>query len=157
MTGSSTQSIDHSDPPLLALLKKQVSLFEQLAGLSEQQTGLIGAGPSEALLTLLASRQRCIDALAAVGNQLKPFRAKWPEARQHLNEQQESAADRLIERAQMLLDAILKQDDRDRCALQRLQQQIGGELTRVQHGGRANRAYQTGGASQASRYTDRRG
>ena len=107
MTEPITCPISNVEPPIILLLRRQVALFEQLAKLSEQQAGLVGKGPAEALLSLLARRQRFIDELTHLSAELEPFRVDWARTRSELDQGHAASADELVERSQSLLDLIL--------------------------------------------------
>jgi len=82
MTVNAASKVDHTDE-LIGLLENQSSLYTHRTELTEQQSRVIGsdfedqAQPGEQLLKVLSQRQRVIDQLTNVHEQLAPYREHW--------------------------------------------------------------------------------
>ena len=157
MTNSAASQAAEETPAIIVLLRRQLDLFEQLGELSEQQSRVVHEGPADALLTLLAARQRQIEQLTVISAELEPYRADWASTRAELTPVQQARVDELIATTQGRLDAIIRQDDRDREQLKQMQQKIGGELTKLTHAGTAVRAYQAPASGSTNIFTNRQG
>ena len=78
--GVGLHNTDRSDvSELVSLLEKQRDIYLQLQSLSGDQAGLIAGGSAEALLGLLADRQKRVDELTRINVDLEPYRSRWDE------------------------------------------------------------------------------
>jgi len=160
-----TSVISHDVPALIKLLEKQCQLYEQLASLSEQQTGIIAADlagndstAAGQLLGLLAQRQRLIDQIAVTNKELVPYRADWTALWRDLGSQDRCRIGPMVDRLEQLLAGIIKQDDQDQQTLKQTQTRVGGELKRLATAGDAVNACKTAPApNQLNRFTNQQG
>lgn len=146
-----------SEPDVLALLRRQSTLFDALGTLSRTQRGAIEEGPADAVISLLARRQQVVEQLTALAEELEPYRACWQDTRDGLDPNQCAEADRLLDRSEQSLRAILECDDQDRTLLMEARQKAGDELSRIHRSGRALDAYGAAPPVDRNRYTDRCG
>ena len=157
MTAQTTSSVSRDIPTLLALLRRQVAMFEHLQRLSHEQARIVQESPADALLALLATRQRFTDALTQLQAEIEPYRSDWPVVRAAFAGQDGAEVDRLVDRSATLLEQILGQDDRDRESLQALHARIGSELGKINHVSRARNAYTSAPSASDNRFTNRQG
>ena len=157
MTADTTSTVSHDIPKLLDLLRHQLALFEKLHRLSEEQGRAVREGPTDALLTLLARRQRFTDELTELQSRIEPFRRDWSKVRAAFAPSEEAEVDRLVDRCGSLLDEILSQDDRDGESLQTIHGRVGRELGKINHVGRALHAYTSQVLPADNRFTNRQG
>src|SRR5690242_1276160 len=64
---------------LVRALTAQKGLYVQILALASQQSGLVAAGQSEALMSVLAARSRLIEQVAPLDRELQPFKGRWQE------------------------------------------------------------------------------
>lgn len=150
--------LDLDLPRLVELLTRQRDLYRHLHQLSASQSPLVDAGSAEQLLDVLAQRQRLIDELAAVNEELGPYRQNWARVWPRVPDEERGGLSELLKDVDTLLQNILKQDERDRMKLQQSRDRVGAELSKVKHTSAAVRAY--GGrpatsTAAAPRLTDR--
>lgn len=146
MTNSSAL-IPGNIPALVALLEHQRSLYQQLRTLSDQQGTLVAQAQAEALLGLLAQRQKLIDHITTVNAELDPYRKRWTELWGELADGQRRQIGSIVQEVQDLLGAIIQQDERDRQTLQTAKGRIAVELQKLSRAGQAIQAYRTSPAT----------
>lgn len=126
---------------LTELLSRQLKLFERLGALSEHQTKFVDTGQNQALLALLALRQRLVDRLERINRDLQPFRSQWDTVWHRLDASKRQTVGSLIHQVQQLLCRILDCDDRDHDQLQEVRRQNRVEMGRGNQVSAARRAY----------------
>lgn len=139
--------------PLVALLTRQRDLYRELKTLSDQQATLIEESQTDRLLSLLAQRQRLVDALTELNRELVPVRQALPQVSPPQREQVRL----LMDEVDTLLQQIIEQDDRDRQNLQAAQRGVAAQIRQVRQGGAAAHAYRPAPQSASARFTDRQG
>jgi len=139
---------------LIQLLSQQRLLYRQLHDLAQKQSGLVDGKDPEMLLRVLASRQRLINKLSAIDQELKPIRAHWQEIARSLPPQQRQEAQQLVESVQKILGDILTSDEKDSKALYEQKQKVAGEIRTASAGKKMNNAYTQPVVSEPSRYFD---
>ena len=142
---------------LIDLLTQQRDVYVQLKGLSDQQAPLIAGGAGEQLLAVLSQRQRLVDALGCLNEELTGCGQRLGELIATLPEAQRDRLRSLMEQVDSLLKAINEQDDRDHHELQAFQQKIASEMNQVSRVGAALNAYRTAPPPAPARFTDRQG
>jgi hypothetical protein len=151
---------------LVQRLERQRDLYRQLDALSREQAGIIAEGwnldadpsPSEQLLRLLSDRQKLIDELDGLHRQLAPYRDNWQSIWSTMAQADRHRIGPLVSEVEQLLARIIEQDDRDRKQLQQNQQQVTGQMRRVNNAGRAINAYRTAPTPQQNnRFTNQQG
>jgi hypothetical protein len=140
MTNSPT-AVPGNISALVALLERQRSIYQQLRTLSDQQGPLVAEGHAEALLSLLAQRQRLIDAAMDINAKLDPYRKRWAEMWATLPAAERERVGALVKDVQDLLAAIVQQDERDRQILQTAKANVGAELQQINRATAAASAY----------------
>ena len=142
---------------LLSLLQEQRAVYEHLRTFSEKQSHLVEQGDAENLLQLLALRQQLIDKLAALNEQLEPFKKDWPRLWSELDEPTRRGVDGLVKEVQGVVDGIVEQDDADRQVLARKRDAVASELSQIRSGAKVNRAYGSSNNHDNTRLTDSHG
>lgn len=142
---------------LVRLLTQQRDLYLQLKTLSDQQASLIVGGETEQLLSVLAHRQRLVDALTRLNRDLAGYRQQMPDLQNDLPPADRDRVRALMDEVDGLLHAIIEQDDRDRQQLQAAQQKVGVQIHQAARGGAAMQAYRSAPVRTDPRFTDRHG
>ena len=152
-------AVSHSQWPadLIEVLDQQRSLYQQLHGLSAEQAQLVDSGDPESLLSLMSQRQRLIDQLTQVSDQLEPYRARWSDYWSQMDDSTRTRVGDLVRQVQSLLEQIMAQDERDRATLAARRTQVAGNLQRMSQGASVNRAYSAKSGPVGARFTDNQG
>ncbi|MDW8037253.1 MAG: hypothetical protein RMI90_04340 [Thermoguttaceae bacterium] len=127
---------------LAELVAQKYQLLQSVQELVLRQGELIHKGEMTALLEVLGVKQRLLEEIQAVEQQLAPFRQQAPQSRRWRNEllRQQTAA--LVERCQQLLAEILQQEKHCETQLLRRREQIVGEMRNLCTSGQMLLAYQ---------------
>lgn len=126
---------------LLKILTAQRDLYLQLSDLARRQSQHVARGESEELMTVLAARNRLIEQLAPLDQQLTPYKGRWQEILNMVSPRdRESLASRLQE-VQKLLADILAQDEADKDLLIKQKTEVNTQINQVVSGTQLNRAY----------------
>jgi hypothetical protein len=137
-----------------ALLEEQEQLFAQLDALGEQQSFLVDADDAEALLLLLAERQRLIDSIAANNASLTPYRARWAAFLGALAEPERERLRRRVDVVAELAGRVAIRDESHRATLESRRAQVASELGQIGRARGAVAAYGQGARS-SPRFQDR--
>lgn len=125
---------------LVKLLERQQALVEQLGGLSERQASLIEAGESDALVSLLAQRQKIMDQFIASQDSLTSL----SDACRRDGAVADGTRNRigaLIADISERLGDIMSRDEQDRRQLESNRHQVGESLAGVTTAKAARHAY----------------
>jgi hypothetical protein len=141
---------------LMELLDRQRLLYRRLRILTERQRALVIQDDAQALLTLLADRQKLVDELMSVNAELSGYRQDWPNVYGKLDEPSRKRVADMLEEANASLGAILQSDSRDSATLSARRQEIADRMTAVDSGSRAGAAYAATTASVPAGITDAR-
>jgi hypothetical protein len=98
---------------VVALLRKQASLFFRLEGFAQRQRAMVVQEDTRPLLGLLAERQKISLELALVSRDLAPVRANWTSIRESLAATERNEADGLLSEMQESLSRIIEGDEQD--------------------------------------------
>jgi hypothetical protein len=139
---------------LIELLTQQSILYRQLRELSQKQTGLVDGSDPEALLKILAGRQRLIDRLKVITGELTPIRSDWQRVSAGLEPAQKREVGKLVSEVQSTLQDILARDEKDSQKLSDSKQQVFKEIQGVSAGKLLNRKYGQPSSLGQSRYLD---
>lgn len=139
---------------LIELLRHQQTLYRQLRVLTDRQKALVVREDTEALLSLLAERQRLVNGLVGLNGHLAPFRANWTELYSNLDEPLRREVAELLEEVNASLGGILKSDSRDSATLTARQHDRAVQMANVDAGSRASAAYSTARRGANNRRTD---
>lgn len=149
--------LDLDPHTLVTLLTQQRELYQKLRELSDRQRALIAGDRPERLLSILRERQDLVTALAALNNELAPYRRNWDEMYAALPAPHRVQASALLQEINGLLRVILRTDQEDGALLSARTQAVAGELRAVSGGQAANTAYARQGGSLPSRSADMTG
>lgn len=125
----------------LELMRHQRTLYRRLRFLAERQQALVCDGAGEALLSVLAERQRLVDGLMGLGARLAPYREHWTEFYASLDEVVRHEVAEMLEEVNQSLGLILQSDSRDSALLTARKQAVADELSGCGAAGRASAAY----------------
>ncbi len=141
---------------LTELLSRQRDVYNQLRQLASAQSTSIQDDEPEQLLRILGERQRRISELVEINTELEPFRSRWNEIRDVLDDAQRQRVGDLVGEVESLLADILAQDDGDCDLLQSRQNETRRGMASASLGRKVNAAYaaQRYGAV-GGRYVDR--
>jgi predicted nuclease with TOPRIM domain len=126
---------------ITATLAAQHTLYAQLRDLAKQQSEFVATGQSEALMTVLAARQRLIERLAPLDKELQPYKGRWQEIIDGLEEPARGTVSKLLMDVQQLLAQILERDDADKQSLIRQKTEVGLKIQGAIAGRQLNKAY----------------
>ena len=126
---------------LVRALSGQKALYGQILALACQQSTYVATGDSEALMTVLAARNRLIEQVAPLDKELQPYKGRWQDVLDGLPAADRQAVGRLLQEVQQLLGEILNQDEKDKETLIRQKTGVGAQLQRAVSGAALNRAY----------------
>lgn len=102
-----------AEQKILALLRHQQSLYQELSGLTKKQRMMIQQGTTDSLMKILADRQRVTRGLEEVSGRLRPIRDQWSIYRERLCESTRHEAERLISESHGHLEEIMRSDAED--------------------------------------------
>jgi hypothetical protein len=139
---------------LLALLKKQNDLYRRLRMLADRQGALVVEDDVQPLLSLLAERQRVVDGLVVVNQELAPFRSDWSGRYASLDEPTRQEVAGLLEEANASLGLVLRNDQRDSATLSAKRMAVAERLSATDQAGRAGAAYSAAGLRPQANLTD---
>lgn len=140
---------------LVKLLERQQALAEQLAGLADRQASLIEAGESDALLTLLAQRQKIMDQFLASQDSLTGLSDACRRDGDVADETRHRIG-ALIEDISRRLGEIMSRDEQDRATLDSNRRHVGESLAGIGTARAARHAYVNSKAVN-NRFADRQG
>ncbi len=162
-TPSTSTGYDRPDPKvgfeaMFRLLTEQRDLYRQLKALSDQQSASIQEGSTEQLLSLLSQRQNVIDSLSRLNGELAPYRDRWSQIADSVDDARKTQLRDMLDEIEQLLQQVVAQDEKDRESLKLAQRQIGTQLTRVGQAGRVLKAYTPADSdARPPVFTDRQG
>ncbi len=142
---------------LVELLERQRTLYRRLRGLAERQKSLVVSQDVQPLLALLADRQRLVDELMALNEQMSVYRQNWSSIYGNLDEASRKHVASLLEEANTALGLILQSDSRDTATLNAKRQDVTTRLSSMDSGSRASAAYAAAGTGVRAAVTDAKG
>lgn len=132
---------------LIALLEQQRSVFAALRELGGRQRMLIGSDDAQALLRVLADRQRLVDDLSRLGERLAPYRREWSRALEQLEPAARAMVQELVAENDQRLASLLQADQQDAVALSARRDGMQRELSTQARSAQASRAYAAAGVT----------
>ena len=141
-----------SEMRLIELLTHQRSLYRKLKVLAERQQALVSHDDTEALLKLLAERQKLVDGLVKLNEQIAPYRQQWSTFFGSLSTERRDEISDLLEEVNTSLGSILKNDARDTAVMNVRRERVSSDIGHVDGGRRATAAY--GGQRSVNSLTD---
>ena len=150
-TGGARERGTYAATELIGLLTEQHDLYGQLADLAEHQRSLIAGDETERLLVVLGQRQKIIDRLEVVADQLRPYQQNWREIRSRMAGGDGKEADRLVAEMNTLLSTILEKDRADAQELAARKGSVAREMAGLKASREAGAAYAAAGSTGQSR------
>lgn len=126
---------------LVQLLEHQRVLYRRLRLLAERQRTLVVADESNSLLELLGERQRLVDGLVQLTSQMAPYRTRWTQLYQEMEETARRQVTSLLEEVNGSLSSILSSDSNDTATLMARRDSVGQQLGVLGESARAGAAY----------------
>src|SRR3954469_11887480 len=87
-------------------LSGQKALYLQIFALAQQQSAYVASGESEALMTVLAARNRLIEQVTPLDRELQPYKGRWQEVLDGLPTADRKVVGGLLQEVQKLLSDI---------------------------------------------------
>jgi hypothetical protein len=125
----------------MGLLRRQQALYGRLHRLAERQRGLIATNDSGSLLTLLGDRQKLVESLMQVSQELAPHRDAWAKTRRSLSKEDQAEADHILADVSRMLGQVISADERDARLLSARKAQTAGALQELRCDQQAVSAY----------------
>lgn len=144
-------------PRLRGALDRQYELYERLDALSREQSGLVRADDTRALLGVLAERQTVIDQITRVNEEIEPFRRSWDRLTPLLSDDERATLSERLDALAELIEQITRRDDADRAALEQRRTDVAKELGVVSRGRGALAAYGGRPGTSGPKFQDREG
>ncbi len=135
---------------LVRLLTEQRDVYNQLESLSHRQRTMISGDRPEALLNILSERQKLVQQLAQLNNQLAPFRRDWDALFDQLPDPVRAQVGELLDQINAMLRSILRSDQEDSALLSARKQSVAQSLERFSGGAAAHNAYSRGNSAGSS-------
>ena len=127
--------------PVIAALEEQVSCYQRLAKLAEQQHEHVQQSSTEALLDVLARRQEVLDQVARLEQTIVPAKRRWAEYLGGLAGDGRTRAERLMSETRRLLEEITAADRNDALILQQRKLNLGKQINQATAARQVNRNY----------------
>ena len=135
--GSHTMATDD----LLALLDKQLALYQRLNAMAGQQHTLVSEEDPAALLSLLGERQRLLDELAELDARIAPVRREWDRIGPTLPVSARRRAKAVFQESRQLLAGIIASDQKDTELLEGRKVNVQAALQTIGAAQQAHTAY----------------
>ena len=126
---------------LLAMLDVQKKLYNNLLVLAQSQQELIVTDVPEALLRVLADRQKVLSKITSVDKDLRVFKENRDEMMSSYSESERNQVNVLLEDIEGILREVLESDQRDAQMLSGKKDEVAKEIKKVKSGSRYNKAY----------------
>ena len=127
--------------PVIAALQEQVTCYQRLAKLAEQQHEHVQQSSTEALLDVLARRQEVLDQVARLEQTIVVAKRRWGEYVGGLRSDQRAQAERLMGETRRLLEEITTSDRNDALILQQRKLNLGKQISQASAARQINRSY----------------
>jgi|GEM_PF-6566214 len=126
---------------VLIMLEVQKKLYKQLLELAEGQYDLIEKNTPEALLRVLADRQKVLSKITKVDMDLKSFKQNREEILSQYSVEDRDLVNNLLSEIEDVLREVLENDQRDAQLLSGKKDQVASEIKKAKSGSRYNKAY----------------
>ena len=127
--------------PVIAALQEQVTCYQRLAKLAEQQHEHVQQSSTEALLDGLARRQEVLDQVSRLEQTIVVAKRRWGEYVGGLRSEQRAQAERLMGETRRLLEEITAADRNDALILQQRKLNLGKQISQASAAKQVNRNY----------------
>ena len=141
---------------LIELLERQDELVTRLGALADQQAELVQSRRTDALLALLAERQRIIEAFTRAQDELGAMSEDIETRLESVDDERRTRVQTLIADIGDRLAQVMQRDERDQAVLATVRGDIRSELSAIDATRQARAAYRSTGAP-TNRFADQRG
>lgn len=148
-TSEHIPNLDERACRLIALLEQQRDCYGELKRLAQRQRQLITEQDPEALLKILAERQRLVDRLAELNKSLIPFRQEWANTYSQMLDDRRQYVQKVLDEINTLLGSILISDAEDSRLLATSKESVRAQMSTTAVGRMASHAYATHAYSSA--------
>ncbi len=124
-------------------LNQQVTCYQRLAKLAEQQHEHVQQSATEQLLEVLTRRQEVLDEVGRLETCIAVTKKRWGEYLRGLDGGSRSTAERLLAETRRLLEEITTADRNDALILQQRKLNLGKQINQAQTARQVNRNYAT--------------
>ncbi|MBN1345977.1 MAG: flagellar export chaperone FlgN [Phycisphaerae bacterium] len=128
---------------LVELLEQQRECYRGLKRLAEKQRRLIADEDPEALLKILAERQRLVDQLGELNKSLQPYRQEWANTYTQMKSERRQYVQQVLDEINTLLGSIMLTDAEDSRMLSASKANVRNRIQEATSGRMANSAYAT--------------
>jgi hypothetical protein len=139
---------------IIELLEHQRTLYRRLRVLADRQRTLVFSEDHQPLMDLLAERQRLVDGLVSLTAKMAPYRERWTQLYQVMDESSRRIITRLLEEVNTALAGILKSDSHDTATLKAQRDQTSHQISNLNSGKLVGAAYASSGVSARAVYSD---
>lgn len=139
------------------LVREQRDLCVQLESLSVAQSAMVEGGDTDGVLEVLGQRQRVIDRMSHVNEDLAPLRERREELLAVLGQAERHTVQMFISEINELVERVRTRDEQDRDTMERRRAGIAGEITGVTRARGAVAAYSGARTHSGPRFQDRQG
>ncbi len=126
---------------IMTALREQVSCYERLAKLADQQREHVRDNRTEALLDVLGRRQIELDRIAGFERDIAPAKRRWTAYLAELPDGDRAAAGRMMDSTRRLLEHITNADREDAMMLQQRKLNLGRQIDATRSARQINRNY----------------
>lgn len=143
---------------LLELLEAEESIYREVLDLSSRQIQVIDRGEPAELLTLLAQKQKRIEAIDRLSAEIVPLRERCEAEREKIPSEMRQALEEALRRLREILAEIVALENEGEKRLQRAKDAAGNEIETLQRGKAMHKAYGVGGkVPPSARFKDTNG
>ncbi len=142
---------------MAVLVREQRDMCVQLESLSVAQSAMVEGGDTDGVLEVLGQRQRVIDRMSKLNEDLAPLRERREELLAVLGPAERQIVQTFIGEINDLVDRVRARDEQDRDTMERRRAGIAGEITGVTRARGAVAAYSGARTHNGPRFQDRQG
>lgn len=139
---------------LVQLLEHQRVLYRRLRLLADRQRALVLAEDSNSLIELLSERQQLVDGLVHLTSKMAPFRSRWTQLFQQMDDTARRQVTTLLEEVNGSLSAILTCDSNDTATLKARRDSAAQQLSTMGENARAGAAYSERSSASLGTYAE---
>ena len=125
----------------LAGLKRQQSKYRELAGVSEEQSRILGGGDMDALMALVERKRGIMAEIEDLDKGLSAVKARWAELRGSIDRATTREVEATVEETKGILQKLIRLEDEARAALERRRDSPTGPFQELTMRKRARGAY----------------
>lgn len=139
-------------------LAEQAGICGKIKELSEKQQKLVEERKEGELLVLLSDKQRLIDQHETLMKKTQDLRERWEAERGRAGAATQDKVEKAWERLRDVLNDVVRLEDQSRALLQDSRDKVSQDISRLQRGKIANKAYGGGALPRPqARYSDKQG